>query len=42
MREALKYIGTGRCAVRTVDMTKDVSEDDVMVCGGVMEVLIEG
>ena len=26
----------------TVDMTKDVSEDDVMVCGGVMEVLIEG
>ena len=42
MRETLKYIGTGRCAVRKVDMTKDVSEEDVMVCGGVMEVLIEG
>ena len=26
----------------TVDMTKDVSEEDAMVCGGVMDVLIEG
>lgn len=42
MRETLKYIGTGKCAVKTVDMTKDVSEEDVMVCGGIMEVLIEG
>ncbi len=42
MREALKYVGTGRCTVKTVDMTKDVSEEDVMVCGGVMDVLIEG
>lgn len=42
IREALKYIGTGRFTVITVDMTKDVSEEDVMVCGGVMDVLIEG
>ena len=42
MREALKYVGTGRCIVKTVDMTKDVSEENVMVCGGVMDVLIEG
>lgn len=42
IREALKYIGTGRFTVMTVDMTKDVSEEDVMVCGGVMDVLIEG
>lgn len=42
MRETLKYIGTGKCTVKTVDMTKDVSEEDVMVCGGIMEALIEG
>ena len=42
MREALHYIGTGKCAKITVDMTKDVSEEDVMVCGGTMTVLIEG
>lgn len=42
MREAMKLIGTGRCTVRTVDMTKDVHEEDVMVCGGIMKVLIEG
>ena len=42
IREALKYIGTGRYTIVTVDMTKDVSEEDAMVCGGVMDVLIEG
>ena len=42
IREALKYIGTGRYTIMTVDMTKDVSEEDAMVCGGVMDVLIEG
>ncbi|MDY4922492.1 XdhC/CoxI family protein [Frisingicoccus sp.] len=42
MREALHYIGTGKCGKITVDMTKDVSEEDVMVCGGTMTVLIEG
>lgn len=42
MRETLKYIGTGKSGVKRVDMTKDVREEDVMVCGGIMEVLIEG
>jgi xanthine dehydrogenase accessory factor len=42
IRESLKYIGTGNFTIKSVDMTKDVSEDDVMVCGGVMDVLIEG
>ncbi|WP_418750980.1 XdhC family protein [Frisingicoccus sp.] len=42
IREALHYIGSDRCTVKTVDMTKDISEEDLMACGGVMDVFIEG
>ncbi|MDD3221724.1 MAG: xanthine dehydrogenase [Clostridia bacterium] len=42
MRETLACIGTGKCKVKKIDMTKDMDEEDVMVCGGIMEVFIEG
>ena len=41
LHRARRLIGTGRFEVLTVDMTGSVAEEEGMVCGGVMEVLIE-
>ncbi len=38
---AQQMIGTGRYRLHTVDMTADIAEEEGMVCGGVMQVLIE-
>ena len=38
---AQQMIGTGRYRLHTVDLTADIAEEEGMVCGGVMEVLIE-
>lgn len=38
---AVSMIGTGKYKVQTIDMTGDVAESEGMVCGGLMEVLIE-
>lgn len=39
-RELMREAGTGFC-IEHVDMTGDVAESEGMVCGGIMEVLIE-
>lgn len=41
IQNAMDIIGTGKYEVQTIDMTGDVAEDEGMVCGGVMKVLIE-
>ncbi len=41
MREALTFIGTRKAGLSKVDMTADLSDDEVMVCGGIMSVFIE-
>ncbi len=41
IRKAVKLIGTGRYLLDRIDMTGDVAENDGMVCGGIMQVLIE-
>ncbi len=41
MQDAIRIIGTGRYLIRTVDLTDEVAEEDGMVCGGTMQVLIE-
>jgi xanthine dehydrogenase accessory factor len=41
IREAIDLIGTGRYKIMRVDMTGEVAESEGMVCGGIMEVLIE-
>ncbi len=41
MQRARKLIGTGGFEVFHVDMTGEVAEEEGMVCGGVMDVLIE-
>jgi xanthine dehydrogenase accessory factor len=41
VNEARGIIGTGAYALQTVDMTGDIAEEEGMVCGGVMQVLIE-
>ena len=38
---ARRIIGTGGYRVQTVDMTGDAAENEGMVCGGIMQVLIE-
>lgn len=38
---ARRIIGTGEYLLQTVDLTGDAAEDDGMVCGGIMRVLIE-
>jgi xanthine dehydrogenase accessory factor len=38
---AREIIGTGEYRLQTVDMTGDAAENDGMVCGGIMQVLIE-
>lgn len=41
IRDAVSIIGTGRYKIEEIDMTGDVAENDGMVCGGIMKVLIE-
>ena len=41
MGDARKLIGTGGQRIIEVDMTNDVAEDEGMVCGGKMSVLVE-
>ncbi len=41
IRTAVDVIRDGGYKVQTVDMTGDVAEDEGMVCGGIMQVLIE-
>lgn len=41
IRDAIDIIGTGAYKIMSIDMTGDVAESEGMVCGGVMEVLIE-
>lgn len=38
---ARRIIGSGEYRLQTVDMTGDVAENEGMVCGGIMQVLIE-
>jgi len=41
IRTALDVIRDGGYKLQTVDMTGDIAEDEGMVCGGIMQVLIE-
>ena len=41
IRDAVRIIGTGHFKLMDIDLTGDVAEDDGMVCGGTMRVLIE-
>ncbi len=41
LEKARHIIGTGRYQVIHVDLTGDAAEDEGMVCGGVMDVLVE-
>ncbi|HML38432.1 MAG TPA: XdhC family protein [Bacillota bacterium] len=40
-RDAFSIIGTGGHLIKTIDLTGDVAESEGMVCGGIMEVLVE-
>ena len=42
LMEAHRLIGTNQCRCIQVDMGNDVAEDEGMVCGGQMKVLIQG
>ena len=41
IRDAVRIIGTGQYKLMDIDLTGDIAEDDGMVCGGTMRVLIE-
>ncbi|HYE84496.1 MAG TPA: XdhC/CoxI family protein [Clostridia bacterium] len=41
IRTALDVIRDGGYRIQEVDMTGDIAEDDGMVCGGIMQILIE-
>ncbi len=41
IHNAISIIGSKRYMLQTIDMTGDVAESEGMVCGGIMEVLIE-
>lgn len=41
IQNAIDIIGTGEYQLETIDMTGDAAEDEGMVCGGIMKVLIE-
>jgi xanthine dehydrogenase accessory factor len=41
IHNAISMIGSKRFMLQTIDMTGDVAESEGMVCGGIMEVLIE-
>ena len=42
LMEAHRLIGTDQCRCIRVDMSNDVAEDEGMVCGGQMKVLVQG
>ena len=42
LMDAYHLIGTGKRRCVTVDMSNDVAEEEGMVCGGRMKVLIQG
>lgn len=39
--DAMTIIGTGNHLIKHIDLTGDVAESEGMVCGGIMEVLVE-
>ena len=39
--DARRIIGSGGYRLVTIDLTGDTAEDEGMVCGGIMQVLIE-
>lgn len=39
--DAMTIIGTGRHLVKQIDLTGDIAESEGMVCGGIMDVLVE-
>ena len=41
MTAARRLIGTGQTRIVEVDMTNDIAEEEGMVCGGKMRVLVE-
>jgi xanthine dehydrogenase accessory factor len=41
MRDAIDMIGTGKYKIVFIDMTGEVAQEEGMVCGGTMKVLIE-
>lgn len=41
MRTALEVIGSGRWLIEEINMTAEAAEEEGMVCGGIMTVLIE-
>jgi xanthine dehydrogenase accessory factor len=41
MRTALHLIGSGKWKIEEIDMTAEAAEEEGMVCGGIMTVLIE-
>jgi xanthine dehydrogenase accessory factor len=41
INDAVHIIGTGEYRIEEIDMTGDIAENDGMVCGGIMQVLIE-
>ena len=41
IHEAVRLIGTGEYRIKEIDMTGEVAEDEGMVCGGIMKVLME-
>lgn len=41
MHQAIEIIGTGTWKMVTIDLTPDMAEEEGMVCGGTMKVLIE-
>ena len=42
MTAARRLIGTGQTRIVEVDMSNDIAEEEGMVCGGRMRVLVEG
>lgn len=41
MKSAIRLIGTGKWVIKEIDMTADAAEEEGMVCGGTMTVLLE-
>ncbi len=41
INQAIQIIGTGEYAVVQLDLTGDIAEDEGMVCGGIMNILLE-
>jgi len=41
IRQALDIINEASCTIHRIDLTAEIAEEEGMVCGGVMKVLIE-